>query len=97
MLAHLAIGDRARARELAVEEGLPRAIFINKLDRERASFQRTLDDLKAKFGAGVAPLELPIGEEERFNGVIDLLSDTAVTYNGSGTGSTGPIPNDLAP
>ncbi len=85
------------AWRLAEERAIPRAIFINKLDRERASFQRTLDDLKAKFGAGVAPLELPIGEEERFNGVIDLLSDTAVTYNGSGTGSTGPIPNDLAP
>jgi elongation factor G len=85
------------AWRLAEERAIPRAIFINKLDRERASFQRTLDDLKAKFGAGVAPLELPIGEEERFNGVIDLLSDTAVTYNGSATGSTGPIPDDLAP
>ena len=39
--------------------GLPRAVFVNKLDRERASFPRTLDDLKAKFGAGIAPLELP--------------------------------------
>ncbi len=85
------------AWRLAEERAIPRAIFINKLDRERASFQRTLDDLKDKFGAGVAPLELPIGEEDHFHGVIDLLSDTAVIYNGSGTGKPGPIPDDLAP
>src|SRR6478736_6649575 len=65
------------AWKLAEQRGLPRAIFVNKLDRERASFERTLDELKAKFGAGVAPLELPIGEEAEFRGVADLLSDTA--------------------
>ena len=48
---------------MADELGLPRMIFVNKLDRERASFERTLDQLKDRFGAGVAPLELPIGEE----------------------------------
>ena len=68
------------AWRLAEARGMPRAIFVNKLDRERASFQRTLDDLKDKFGAGVAPLELPIGEEAEFRGVIDLLLDEAVTY-----------------
>ena len=58
--------SRSRPRSpwrLAEARGMPRAIFVNKLDRERASFERTLDDLKDKFGAGVAPLELPIGEE----------------------------------
>ncbi|HEX6312372.1 MAG TPA: elongation factor G [Acidimicrobiia bacterium] len=84
------------AWRLAEERGIPRAVFVNKLDRERASFTRTLDDLKDKFGAGVAPLELPIGEEASFRGVIDLLSDTAVTYEGdSGKGTEGPIPGDL--
>ncbi len=75
--------------------GLPRLIFVNKLDRERASFERTLEDLQATFGAGVAPLELPIGEESAFRGVADLLSDTAITYDGEGP-STGPIPDDMA-
>jgi elongation factor G len=85
------------AWRLAEDEGMPRAIFVNKLDRERASFARTLDDLKAKFGAGVAPLELPIGEEAAFRGVIDLLTDEAVTYTGSdGKGTTGPVPDDMA-
>jgi elongation factor G len=75
--------------------GLPRLIFINKLDRERASFDRTLEQLQESFGAGVAPLELPIGEEADFRGVADLLSDTAITYDG-GTPTSGPIPEDMA-
>ena len=75
--------------------GLPRLIFVNKLDRERASFERTLEELQAAFGAGVAPLELPIGEEAAFRGVADLLSDTAITYDG-GRPTTGPIPDDMA-
>ena len=49
--------------KVAAELGLPRMVFINKLDRERASFDRTLDQLQQTFGAGIAPLELPIGEE----------------------------------
>lgn len=75
--------------------GLPRMIFVNKLDRERASFERTLEQLQSTFGAGVAPLELPIGEEADFRGVADLLSDTAITYEG-GKPTTGPIPDDMA-
>ena len=84
------------AWRIAAEAGVPRAIFVNKLDRERASFARTLDDLKARFGAGVAPLELPVGAEHEFRGVIDLLSDTAVTYSGAdGKGATGAIPPEM--
>jgi elongation factor G len=75
--------------------GLPRMVFVNKLDRERASFDRTLDQLREIFGAGVAPLELPIGEETAFSGVADLLSDTAITYDG-GKATTGPIPDEMA-
>ncbi|HEY6316525.1 MAG TPA: elongation factor G [Acidimicrobiia bacterium] len=82
---------------LAAARDMPRAIFVNKLERERASFSRTLDQLKDRFGAGVAPLELPLGEEAAFTGVVDLLADQAVTYDGtSGRGSTGPIPEDMA-
>jgi elongation factor G len=84
------------AWKLAEERGIPRAIFVNKLDRERASFQRTLDQLKDLFGAGVAPLQLPIGEEASLSGVIELLNDTAVTYSGeSPTGSESSIPAEM--
>ncbi|MCZ7526165.1 MAG: elongation factor G [Acidimicrobiia bacterium] len=70
-------------------------MFVNKLDRERASFSRTLDDLKARFGAGIAPLELPIGEEAGFRGVVDLLGDVAVTYS-DGEPTEGPVPAEMA-
>ena len=79
----------------AADLELPRLIFINKLDRERASFERTLQQLQDTFGAGIAPLELPIGEESAFRGVADLLSDTAITYE-AGRPTTGPIPDDMA-
>ncbi|MEY2477319.1 MAG: elongation factor [Actinomycetota bacterium] len=79
---------------MAEERALPRMIFINKLDRERASFDRTLDQLRDVFGAGVAPLELPIGEEAAFHGVADLLTDTAITYD-TGSAVEGEIPDEM--
>jgi elongation factor G len=82
------------AWRLAAERGLPRMFFVNKLDRERASFDRTLDQLRDRFGAGVAPLELPIGEEASFRGIADLLTDTAVFYEG-GKARKGEIPDDM--
>jgi elongation factor G len=74
--------------------GIPRMIFVNKLDRERASFQRTLDQLRDRFGAGVAPLELPIGEEASFRGIADLLTDKAHTYE-DGAATIGEIPDEM--
>ncbi len=84
------------AWKLAAARGIPRAIFVNKLDRERASFSRTLEQLKECFGAGVAPLHLPIGEEAGFNGIVELLNDQAITYSaGSPHGIEGPIPDEM--
>ena len=90
----------------AARLGVPRVIVINKLDRERADFDRTLAEIRASFGAGVAPVELPIGHEADFHGVIDLLDDTATHYDTSTAGAAvdgtvppagheGPIPDDL--
>jgi elongation factor G len=83
------------AWSLAADLGLPRLVFVNKLDRERASFDRTLASLRDHFGAGIAPLELPVGEEADFQGIADLLTDSAILYEGH-TPTTGPIPDDLA-
>jgi len=83
------------AWELAAALGIPRIVFINKLDRERSSYDRTLAELRDRFGAGIAPLELPVGEEAGFRGIADLLTDTAITYEG-GNAHTGPIPDELA-
>jgi elongation factor G len=80
--------------KLAEQLGVPRMVFVNKLDRERASFERTLDQLRDVFGAGVAPLELPIGEETAFRGVADLLTDTAITYD-TGKPVEGEIPAEM--
>jgi elongation factor G len=66
---------------LAAKLGIPRMVFVNKLDLERASFERTLDQLRDRFGAGVAPLELPIGESQSFRGIADLLTDRAHIYD----------------
>ncbi|MGH9214341.1 MAG: elongation factor G [Acidimicrobiales bacterium] len=79
---------------LATDLGVPRMIFVNKLDRERASFDRTLAELRDKLGAGVAPLELPIGEEASFRGVADLLTDRAHLYE-DGTPREEDIPDDM--
>ncbi|MGZ4684079.1 MAG: GTP-binding protein, partial [Acidimicrobiales bacterium] len=76
-----------RLWKAAAEMGLPRMVFVNKLDRERASYERTLDELKAKFGAGIAPLQLPCGEEADLTGVVELLNDVAITYAGSAVGT----------
>jgi elongation factor G len=83
--------------KFADEYGLARLIIINKLDRERASFTRTLESLQKKFGKNVVPVQLPIGEEHAFNGIIDLVSMKALKYasDGSGKFEAVDIPADL--
>jgi elongation factor G len=80
--------------KIATDLGLPRMVFVNKLDRERASFDTTLDQLRQRLGVGIAPLELPIGEEAAFRGIADLLTDTAHIYDG-GRPQTGAIPEEM--
>ena len=77
--------------------GLPRALVINQLDRDRASFERTLEALHEAFGRSAVPLQLPIGEEKGFHGVIDLVRMKAYLYdsNGSGKAKEVEIPADL--
>jgi elongation factor G len=79
---------------LAARLGVPRMVFVNKLDRERSSFDATLAQLRERLGAGIAPLELPIGEEAGFRGIADLLTDTAHIYE-NGVPHTEPIPDDM--
>ncbi len=82
---------------LAAELDLPRLVFVNKLDRDRADFDRVLDDLQEHFGAGIAPLELPIGEEAAFCGIADLVADTAILYDpATRQPSQAEIPDELA-
>jgi elongation factor G len=64
----------------AEEEGIPRAIVITKLDRERASFTRTLAQLREAFGKRVAPVQVPIGIEAELKGVVRVVSGRSFTY-----------------
>ncbi len=58
---------------IAEELELPRAIVINKLDRDRASFERALDSIHARFGRAAVAIQLPLGSDKDFKGVIDLI------------------------
>ncbi|MCD7974736.1 MAG: elongation factor G [Phascolarctobacterium sp.] len=71
--------------KLAEEANLPRIIFVNKMDRENADFLTILENLRAKFGKRVLPLQLPLGKEDNFAGLIDLFKMKA--YRGNGNGS----------
>src|SRR6202049_4755755 len=81
----------------AAEFELPRLVIVNKMDRERASYSRTLEALQKKFGKNVVPIQLPIGEEKDFKGVIDLVAMKAYQYaaDGSGKYETTDIPSEL--
>jgi elongation factor G len=79
---------------MAEELELPRAFFINKLDRDRASFARTLDGIQTAFGKGCPPLYLPIGEEHDLRGLVGLLSGRAFTHDGGKRGE-GEVPDAL--
>ncbi len=76
---------------------LPRAVVINQLDRDRSSFDRTLEAVCAAFGRAVIPVQLPIGEEKSFRGVVDLVRMRAAIYDsdGSGKGKDSEIPSEL--
>ena len=82
----------------AAASELPTFLGVNLMDRDRASFSRTLAALQKKFGREVTPVQIPIGEEAGFKGVVDLISGKAVTWESteSGTPTEIDIPADLA-
>ena len=76
---------------------LPRAVVINKLDRERADFERALGTVQEAFGRAAVPIQIPIGSERDFTGVVDLVRMKAYTYtaDGDGKGKEGEIPANV--
>jgi elongation factor G len=83
---------------VAEEFGLPRLVVLNRLDRERASLDRSLESLRGVFGRTVVPIQLPVGEEKAFRGVVDLVAMKAWTFatDGSGKPSESPVPEDMS-
>jgi elongation factor G len=86
-----------RLWQRAAEAGLPRLVFVNMLDRERADFFATLESLKAAFGPHVVATEIPIGSEHDVSGVIDLIDMKAFLHDGPDRGATteAEIPEDM--
>src|SRR5512136_338860 len=90
-------GVKAQTEEVwqwANEFEIPRIAFVNKMDRERANFFRAIDDMEKALGARGVAIQIPMGIEENFSGIIDLIRMKAFTYadDQSGTFTEGEIP-----
>ena len=81
----------------AAAANLPRIVVLNRLDRERASLERSLESLHRDCAREIVPIQLPIGEEKSFTGVVDLVRMRAFTFAGDGSGAMteGDIPADM--
>ncbi len=78
--------------------GVPRMVFVNKMDRQGANFLRVVEQIKKRLGANPIPIQLSIGEEETFEGVIDLIKFKAIYWNTEDLGATfeyRDIPDDM--
>ena len=81
----------------ATELSLPRLVVLNRMDRERASLERSLKSLQEACSRTVIPIQLPIGEEKHFKGVVDLIAKKAYVYqtDESGKFSEAAVPADM--
>ncbi|GCE25358.1 elongation factor G [Dictyobacter alpinus] len=79
----------------ADERNLPRIVVVNKLDRENTSFEQALESLRSQFGPKVVALQIPIGEQANFRGVIDLATCKGYTFEGGNNVQEIPIPPEL--
>ncbi|HUO84569.1 MAG TPA: elongation factor G, partial [Thermoanaerobaculia bacterium] len=86
-----------RVWKFAAEFGLPVMFVVTKMDRDNASSARVIELLQGKFGRAVVPIQLPLGDEREFTGVVDLLSMKVHRYKDDGSGSyeETEIPADL--
>ncbi|MCL2340396.1 MAG: elongation factor G [Proteobacteria bacterium] len=81
--------------DLIKEHKLPCLICVTKMDRERANFQKTVDGIKKATGLNPVVLYLPIGAEDQFKGVVDIMADKALLF-ADGKVESAPVPADMA-
>ncbi len=78
--------------------GVPKIAYVNKMDRVGADFLAVVEEIKTKLGANAVPLCLPIGSEDKFQGIVDLLTRKAIYYDASDelvNYSIGDVPADM--
>jgi len=83
---------------LADNYNVPRIGFVNKMDRSGADFLNVVNDVQEKLGSKAIPLQIPIGAEENFKGVVDLITNEAIVWNEDDMGMTYKVidmPEDL--
>lgn len=81
--------------QYADERNLPRIVLVNKLDRENTSFEQALTSLRNQFGSKIVPLQLPIGEQTNFKGVVDLVTRKGYTFEGGNSVQEISVPAQL--
>ncbi len=81
--------------QYADERNLPRIVLVNKLDRENTSFEQALESLRSHFGVKVVPLQIPIGEQANFKGVVDLVSQKGYIFEGGNKVQEVAVPADI--
>src|SRR4030095_1986469 len=102
--AALVVVDAVAAVEVQTEKlwaeaaalSLPRIVVLNRLDRDRASLERTLESLRRDCAREIVPIQLPLGEEKAFTGIVDLVRMKAQMFGGDGKMTEGEIPSSLA-
>ncbi len=87
-----------KAWGFASEYGIPKVIFVNKMHKERASVDAVVDQVREAFGIAAVAVQLPLGSEKGFRGIVDLISGKAYEYelDGKGKGREIPVPDDMA-
>ncbi len=91
-------GQTIKFANFITEQNLPCLLTISKMDRERANFEKTIDEIREQLPISPAVIHLPIGAEDSFKGIVDLVNNKAYLFNedGSGTVSESEIPADMA-
>ncbi len=84
-----------KSMRYAKKENVPASFYINKLDDENADYQKTLDELRERFGRGVTPFMLPMIEERKFIGFVDVLSQKGFHFDGKGGLKEAEVPLEL--
>ncbi|GAC1524880.1 MAG: elongation factor G [Chloroflexota bacterium] len=89
----LQVGTESSWR-IADDTGLAKIVFVNKMERENADFEGVLQQVRDRYGIRVVPVQVPLGREHAFHGVVDVLTNTAYIYKG-GKSTSGDVPQDV--